>query len=92
MENFSDVKVALGEITTRIVTNRKALLNAKQGIGVANADLGSMLTQFGPIVADVVARAAGDANLAGLKAEKDLLVAEFSALKATAQAMVNALA
>jgi F0F1-type ATP synthase membrane subunit b/b' len=92
---FSTAKVALDEIAARIQQNRQRLQQAQALSAAAEADLAGMGPQYGTIVADIDAAAAagpGNAALQSLKAEKDMLVAEFNTLKTGATGMKNATA
>ena len=90
MATYSQIKTALDEISSRIMQERSRLMNAKASITQAKAALGNLETQYGGIVVDIDAAATDNPNNEAYqqaKAEKDLLVTEFNALKSTATAM-----
>jgi hypothetical protein len=90
---YSTAKVALDEIAQRIQSNRQRLQQAKALAATAEGDLAAMPAQYGGVIADINAINAGNnAALQTLKAEKDQLVAEFTALQATATSMKTATA
>jgi F0F1-type ATP synthase membrane subunit b/b' len=92
---FSTAKVALDEIAANIQNARKSLQNAKAAITQAKALLDAMPTTYATIVSDInSAAAAGPSNVAltTMKAEKDALVSEFTALSTTAGQMQTAVA
>ena len=90
---FTQTKATLDEIASRSETNRKRLDQAKALIAQANSDLGAMATTYSAFVSDLNAAAtANSEDLAWVaaKAEKDLMVADFQALKTTAAALLAA--
>lgn len=94
---FSERKVALDEIATRIRTNAKRLADAKNQATVAESDLTAMATVYTTIVADINADATANPSNSAyttMKAEKDVMVAEFTTLKTLATnvktAIINA--
>ena len=90
---FSSAKTALDEIAARIQANRNRLSVAQATASVADSDLAAMATAYGTIVTDIntlLTDAPADAAIITLKAEKDLLVTEFQALKTTAASMKSA--
>ena len=92
---YAETKAALDEIAGRINQNQARLQSAKQQIATAEAELAAMSEAYAPVVADLDAAAAANSDNTALqvaKQEKDLLVAEYQALKATAAAMKDALA
>ena len=92
---YAETKAALDEIAGRINQNQARLQSAQQQIATAEAELAAMSEAYAPVVADLDAAAAANSDNTALqvaKQEKDLLVAEYQALKATAAAMKDALA
>lgn len=92
---YAETKAALDEIAARINQNKARLGSAKQQIATAEAELATMPGQYGQVIADLDAAAAASPDNAALQVadqEKDLLVAEFIALKAVATAIKAALA
>lgn len=80
---FSQIKAGLDAIAARIVTNRNRAKSARDTLATAVADLAALGTEYGQFVQDVdaaLAEAPADPALINAKAEKDRLVAEFSAL------------
>jgi len=92
---YAQIKQALDEIAQRINTNRGTLDAAATQIASAEAQLAGMPAQYGSLLADLDAALVADPDneaLATAVAEKELLVAEFTALQAEATAMKDALA
>ena len=91
---FSAMKTGLDEIAARIQANQQRIIRAGQLCDQAEADLILLQTQYGEMVTAIAAAAAGsdDQALALAKAQADLLVAEFLALKTVATAKKAALA
>ena len=92
---YAQAKTALDEIAGRIHQNQARLDSAEGQIATAEAELAGMSAQYAQVVADLDAMAAADPGNTALqvaKQEKDLLVAEFNALKAVATDMKDALA
>lgn len=93
MTTYTQTKAALDEIAARTEANRKRLEQAKILIGTADSDLGGMGSAYGAIVADIDANAAAnpsDPAWIAAKAEKDLMVSDFQALKSRAAALKTA--
>lgn len=90
---FSQIKTALDEIAQRINNNRNRLNQAGAAITTAESDLDAMTATYSTIISDLTTAATNNPNDAAIKAAKaeaDLLVAEFAALKSTATAKKNA--
>jgi len=90
---FSKMKVGLDEIATRIRQNDQRLTQAAAYIQQAETDLAAMSAQYGTLVGDIDTAAtanSGNAAYLATKAEKDLLVTEFTALKSRATALKTA--
>lgn len=84
---FATAKAALDEIATRLGTNNRRMATVKSEASTALGDLTAMGTAYASVVADIAAAAAAaptNPALANMKAESDLLVAEFTAAKARA--------
>jgi len=91
---YSQADVALTEIASGINQNSNGLVSAKQQISSAVSNLAAMPTRYAEVLAAIDAAAAAmptDTAYKNMKARKDKLVADFTALKATAQAMLDAL-
>lgn len=91
---YSERKVALDEIASRIRANAKRLADARNQSAVAESDLTAMQAAYAGLVADINADATGnpsDQALQFQKIEKDKLVAEFTALKTKATAIKAAI-
>ena len=93
--DFAGLKVRLANVAQDIDSQRQRFDQAKAAIVACNTTLGAMPTTYGAVIADVDAGAAAnpaDVAWQNAKAEKDLFVLNFQALKATVQAAVDALA
>ena len=91
---YATMKAALDEIAQRINENQGRLDGARQQVATAEAQLAGMPAQYAPIVADLDAAAAAAPSNTAIqvaKQEKDLLVAEFQALKTKAIAIKAAI-
>jgi hypothetical protein len=91
---FATAKAALDEISNRLITDNKRMQSAKESVAAALADLTAMGTAYASIVADIdaaLASAPTNAAYMTMKAEKDLLVAEFTAAKSRATTMNTAI-
>lgn len=91
---FSEIKQGLDGVTADIVAETARLNQGKSQITLANNNLGALATKYAALVTAVNGLATAEPSNAAAtlaKAEKDKLVAEFQALKTTAQAMVTAL-
>ena len=81
---FSEMKTALDEIAARISRNRARLTQAVSSTVSAETDLTQMATDYSTVVSDIntfLTNNSNDEAAKTLKAEKDLLVSEFQALK-----------
>lgn len=87
---FSLAKNSLADISQRIVAERNRIAQARAGVATAIGVLDAMPTQYGTIIADIATNAATP-GWDGLKAESDLLVAEFMALQVSATALKAAM-
>lgn len=95
MATFSEMKTALDEISSRITTNRKRLTQCGALAISAETDLTSLQTEYTSIVTDIntfLTNNPNDEAAKTLKAEKDLLVAEFTSLKTASTNMKTAIA
>lgn len=93
-QTFSQIKTGLDAISARIVTDRTKAAQYKAQLTDVATDLTALGTQYTQFVADVdaaLAAAPTDAALINAKAEKDRLVAEFTALKTVVNAGIAAL-
>ena len=91
---YSEIKAMLDEVAERIRANAKRLARARGDIEAAEADLAAIPAQYADVLADLDAAAQAnpaDAAYQTAKAERDLLTAEFNALKSNATAMKDAL-
>lgn len=89
----SKAKSALDQISDRIRENVRRMQQAQSLIATADSDLAAMATEFGPTITAINAAAAaapGDVFWSNVKAEKDKLVADFQAKRATSSAMKSA--
>ena len=94
MATFSEMKTALNEISERITRDRKRLVQCEASAIAAETDLTSMGTEYSGIVGDInqfLTNNPNDEAAKTLKAEKDLLVTEFQALKTAATSMKTAI-
>jgi len=85
---FSEAKSGLDDISRQIGVNRTKLRQIKEFATGAAGDLNSMAAQYAQLITDIDAAAIAMPNndaLKVLKAEKDLLVAEFTQLLAKAE-------
>lgn len=94
MATFAQMKAALDDISTVITQRRKQVDDTLSQTTQAESALTSLQTTYSPIITDInaflAANPTNDAALV-LKAEKDLLVAEFTALKTKATNVKNAI-
>lgn len=91
---FSQIKSALDEIAQRIAARRSELQRARTELVGIQTDLTNMATAYSAVIADINAFATANPNDAAAQtalAEKNQLVAEFTALKNAATAGVNAI-
>jgi len=92
---FAEKKQALDEIALRVTQNAKRLKEAENMLAQAEADLINMQQAYAAFVSAIDGDLAADAKNAALmtqRAEKDLLVADFTGLKQRASALRAALA
>lgn len=92
---FSEAKTGLDEISLEIRNARTLLNQARANPTNVKTALDGLATQYAALIADIDAAAAaapGNTALQVLKAEKDLLVAEFTAKRAEAVALETAVA
>jgi hypothetical protein len=93
MASFAETKDGLGVIAARVRTNVRRVAQGKTEMTAVLADLVQMETDYSALIANIDAAAAAspsDPALINAKAEKGLLVAEFLATKAKAQAVIAA--
>jgi hypothetical protein len=91
---YSQMKTSLDEISSKIVTARNSVVNARAAVASASSILSGMATAYGTIVTDINQAAASnptDNLYAIVKAEKDKLVAEFQALQTYCDAVLSAI-
>jgi hypothetical protein len=84
---FSQIKSGLDAISARIVADRSRAVQAKAILDDVKADLSAMGTDYATLVSDIDAALTATPNdvaLQNAKAEKDRLLAEFTALKTIA--------
>lgn len=90
---YTQAKATLDEIASRSESNRKRLEQARALIVAAESDLNAMATAYGAFVTDLDAAAAAnpsDAAWQAAKAEKDLMVADFNAIRSRATSLKTA--
>lgn len=90
---YTEIKTALDEIAQRSTQNSKRVSQARATLQQAQADLVAMQTAYATVVSGLNAAATANPSNAAwqaAKAEKDQLVADFQALKATVDALVTA--
>lgn len=93
-QSYSQLKLKITEITTRIRDNRNRLDTAKGSAALAVTDLTAMQTAYAATVADIDAQLASaptNAAFAAMSADKNALVAEFNALRTAATNMKTAI-
>lgn len=94
MATFAELKTAIDNIAGRMAQNTVRINTGRDQVNAAVIDLTAMGTAYTAILADVEAGAAANpANAAWdtLKAEKDILVAEFGTQKTEAEALKAAM-
>lgn len=87
---YTQAKATLDAISIRSEANRNRLEQARALLIKAESDLADMAAAYGAFVTDLDAAAAanpGDAAWQAAKAEKDLMVSDFNALKSRAIAL-----
>lgn len=93
MAEYSEMKQSITEIVGKITDARDHVSRGKTLIARAQTILTDLPTDYSTIIADIdqflVDNPSDEAAL-GLKAEKDLLVAEYQAFKTTVDALVIA--
>jgi hypothetical protein len=89
MASASQVKAGLDDITSIIRNQRAAMEKVKSNAGLASAALGAIPTNYADELATIDAYAANSTDYFErlAKAEKAKLAAEFTALKADADAV-----
>lgn len=95
MVTFSEGRVGLDEIAVAIRNSQQLLLQAKNNPTSVINTLDQIAAGSTQLIADIDAAAAAAPNnpaLQNLKAEKDLLVAEFTTKRAKAVALETAVA
>ena len=90
--DYATAKVKLTGATQAIEQAGAALVRAQSSIVAVNNAMATFGTSHAEVIAACDANATASTAWAALKAEKDQLVVDFQALKADAQAMVDALA
>lgn len=93
--DFTQAKVQLDNIATRIYQNRTRLELAVTNVNQSVTDLGIMATAYTQFITDLEALATAnptDAAIQNAKAQKDQMVANFQALNTIATSMQTALA
>lgn len=94
MATFSEMKTALDEISASITRNRKLMTQCESNAIVAETALTQLQTDYSAMVTEIndfLTANPNDEAAKTLKAEKDLLVAEFLALKTAATALKTAI-
>lgn len=93
--DFTGARARLDNVVQDIEQARTQYEGAVAAIGAANNLLGNLPTTYATVISTIDAGAAAnptDAAWQTAKAEKDLHVGDFAALKAVVQAAVDALA
>lgn len=91
---FAQQKAALDDISQVITQRRKVLENLLSEATQSESALTNLATDYSSIVSDIDTNANDNPSndaYQNQKAEKDLLVSEFQALKTTATALKNAI-
>ena len=88
MATTTEVKKALDDISTIIVTERQAFANSKARIQTASANLNAITTQYAGVITEIDAYVPSGAFETLAKDEKTKLAAEFTALKADIDALI----
>lgn len=91
---YSESKTSLDEIAARIARNRSRIGQARSLLTTARSDTGAMPADYGGVATDINAAAAANPGNEAWQmalAEKNLLVADFQALKTELDALVTAL-
>ena len=94
MLTYAEVKETLDGVATRIRRNISNLDSARSFVDNAVNDLTAMGSAYAEIVTEIDAQAAANPNSEAWQlalSEKDILVAEFQALKTTAQNLKDAM-
>lgn len=89
MATASEVKAGLDDIATSIRNSRQAYANAKARIQAAYNELNAIPTTFADLIATIDGYDGSDAFEVLAQAEKAKLAAEFTALKATLNALIS---
>lgn len=90
---YTQAKATLDEIAVRSEAARKRLSRARDLIAEAEADLAKMATDYSGFVTELNAAATANPNdeaWKSAKAEKDLMVVDFQALRTRATSLKNA--
>lgn len=91
---FANAKTKIDEIASRMATNATRVKTAQTQVDAAVTDLNQMGAAYSQVVQDINAELAADPNndaWKALKAEKDLLVSEFTTQKTSATALKTAM-
>lgn len=95
MVTFSEARVGLDEIAVAIRNSQALLVQAKNNPTSVKNSLDQIADGAAQLLADIDAAAAaapGNAAMQNIKAEKDLLVAEFATKRSKAVALETAVA
>lgn len=90
---YTQAKATLDEIAERINATRRRMDQARAQYGAAQLELGGLAAAYGPFIADLNAAALADSwpQADAQKAEKDQMVTDFQALKATVDGIITAI-
>lgn len=94
MAEYFEVKATLDTIAQRIQSNVEAVGTARKFVNNVVGDLTAMQSDYAALVSEIDAAAAADPTDRAwelAKSEKDKLVTEFLAHKATAEALQSAM-
>jgi len=91
--SYTEAKATLDDIAERSESNRKRLVSAINQIAAAQGDLAAMPGAYSSVIAEIDAQASAnptDPAWENVKAAKDLMVTDFQAVKANADALKTA--
>jgi hypothetical protein len=89
MATTTEVKKALDDIATIIVTERQAYANAKARIQAASANLNAITTQYAGVITEIDGYTPTGAFETLAQDEKAKLAAEFAALRSTINGLIG---
>lgn len=89
---ISQIKSGLDEIAKKIANERLRLIGSKTSVTLAKTNLAAMPTQFGTLLADILALTGTDPSTVLAKDERLKLIAEYQALQVIATNAETAIA